>query len=311
MTNANSFLAAFVGGIVINAYSPRARHAFHRFGDLVAELFKLASVLVFGSLLATDVIGHGVPWQAYVFAGSAVLLVRPIALVLPLLGTHLTRREWVTVAWFGPKGFASLIFALLIITSGAPHSREMFHFIALTIGLSILLHSSTDVPIARMFRDPDDRPTRPTVGFRMAAHPRPGRPLSGAVAGVRIAWPRVTADKCGGTEGRTVQGQIVGDYALVGLLALVGTGLSLLLAAAYRPPVRVERVPAAWASYRFGFPVYALIFLSFDMEMIFMYPWAVVFADLGLEAFLDMLVFIAILSAGIAYAWKMGGLRWE
>ena len=42
-----------------------------------------------------------------------------------------------------------------------------------------------------------------------------------------------------------------------------------------------------------------------------MYPWAVVFAEEGLSAFLDMFVFIAILSAGIAYAWGMGGLEWE
>ena len=104
---------------------------------------------------------------------------------------------------------------------------------------------------------------------------------------------------------------IVEHYALVGLLALIGTGLSLVAAAVYRPHSPVMETPPAWVSYRFGFPVYALIFLSFDMEMIFMYPWAVVFADLGLAAFLDMLVFIAILSAGIAYAWKMGGLKWE
>ena len=42
-----------------------------------------------------------------------------------------------------------------------------------------------------------------------------------------------------------------------------------------------------------------------------MYPWAVVFADLGISAFLDMLVFIALLAAGIAYAWRMDGLIWE
>ncbi len=68
---------------------------------------------------------------------------------------------------------------------------------------------------------------------------------------------------------------------------------------------------ARGGSYRFGYVIYALIFLSFDMEMIFMYPWAVVFAEEGLTAFLDMFVFIAILSAGIAYAWGMGGLEWE
>ncbi len=66
-----------------------------------------------------------------------------------------------------------------------------------------------------------------------------------------------------------------------------------------------------WTQFRFGFPIYALIFLAFDMEMIFMYPWAVIFADLGITAFIDMMVFIALLSAGIAYAWGMGGLEWE
>lgn len=76
-------------------------------------------------------------------------------------------------------------------------------------------------------------------------------------------------------------------------------------------PAQPLRVPAAWAQYRFGYAVYALIFLAFDMEMIFMYPWAVVFADFGLTAFLDMLVFIALLAAGITYAWGMGGLEWE
>lgn len=62
---------------------------------------------------------------------------------------------------------------------------------------------------------------------------------------------------------------------------------------------------------RFGCSTYALMFLSFDMEMIYMYPWAVVFAEKGLMGFLDMLVFIGILSAGIAYAWGMGGFKWE
>lgn len=70
--------------------------------------------------------------------------------------------------------------------------------------------------------------------------------------------------------------------------------------------------PAAWAQLQFGFTRYALIFLAFDMEMIFMYPWAVVFARLGLlPAFADMMVFIELLAAGIAYAWGMGGLEWE
>lgn len=106
---------------------------------------------------------------------------------------------------------------------------------------------------------------------------------------------------------------IVEDYAFVALVLLMALGSALLAAAALWPRrhgVTLD-APVAWSQFRFGYVVYALIFLSFDMEMIFMYPWAVVFADVGVSAFLDMGVFIALLSAGIAYAWGMGGLKWE
>lgn len=104
---------------------------------------------------------------------------------------------------------------------------------------------------------------------------------------------------------------IVPTYAVVALAGLMTFGFALLGAALWRPRVQTLEVPDSWKQYHFGFATYALIFLAFDMEMIFMYPWAVVFADIGLSAFLDMLVFIALLSAGIAYAWRMGGLEWE
>ncbi len=100
-------------------------------------------------------------------------------------------------------------------------------------------------------------------------------------------------------------------YSIPALLVVIAAGLGLLALAVWRRPIRHLDAPAAWAQFRFGFPIYALIFLAFDMEMIFMYPWAVVFADLGITAFVDMMVFIALLSVGIAYAWGMGGLEWE
>ncbi|MGE0491338.1 MAG: NADH-quinone oxidoreductase subunit A [Vulcanimicrobiota bacterium] len=100
-------------------------------------------------------------------------------------------------------------------------------------------------------------------------------------------------------------------YAVVAMVILMVAGLALLAAALSGWEVKHPEPDPAWKNYRFGFVVFSLIFLSFDMEMIFMYPWGVVFADIGVSAFLDMLVFIAILSAGIAYAWGQGGLRWE
>lgn len=105
---------------------------------------------------------------------------------------------------------------------------------------------------------------------------------------------------------------ILSDYGFVALVLVMALGLALMAAAVFlRGPVRTMRTPPTWGQFRFGYAVYALIFLAFDMEMIFMYPWAVVFADIGISAFLDMLVFIVLLGAGIAYAWGMGGLEWE
>jgi NADH-quinone oxidoreductase subunit A len=104
---------------------------------------------------------------------------------------------------------------------------------------------------------------------------------------------------------------IFSSFSVVALVGLLVTGFALLAAAVWHPRTRHIEAPDSWKQYRFGFAVYALIFLAFDMEMIFMYPWAVVFAELGLKAFLDMLVFIGLLSAGIAYAWGMGALKWE
>jgi NADH:ubiquinone oxidoreductase subunit 3 (subunit A) len=66
-----------------------------------------------------------------------------------------------------------------------------------------------------------------------------------------------------------------------------------------------------WVQFRVRYPVLALLFVAFDMEMVYMFPWAVVFKRLGLVAFLDMFVFIAILAAAIVFAWKEGAFDWE
>jgi NADH-quinone oxidoreductase subunit A len=66
-----------------------------------------------------------------------------------------------------------------------------------------------------------------------------------------------------------------------------------------------------WVQFRVRYAVLALLFVAFDMEMVYMFPWAVVFKRLGVVAFLDMFVFIAILAAAIAYAWKEGVFDWE
>lgn len=66
----------------------------------------------------------------------------------------------------------------------------------------------------------------------------------------------------------------------------------------------------AWIQFNSRFYVIALIFLIFDVEIVFLFPWAVVFRELGLFAFVEMVIFIVILIVGLAYIWVKGDLTW-
>jgi len=71
------------------------------------------------------------------------------------LGARLTRREQLAAMWFGPKGFASVVYGLLVIAAGIPAADEVFALVALTIVVSIVAHSSTDIVVARGFAAED------------------------------------------------------------------------------------------------------------------------------------------------------------
>ena len=67
----------------------------------------------------------------------------------------------------------------------------------------------------------------------------------------------------------------------------------------------------SWIQFRVQYYIFALIFVIFDIETVFIYPWAVAFKKLGLFAFIEMAIFLAILALGLIYAWKKKVLEWE
>jgi NADH-quinone oxidoreductase subunit A len=66
----------------------------------------------------------------------------------------------------------------------------------------------------------------------------------------------------------------------------------------------------AWVKFNIRFYVVALIFIIFDVEVVFLFPWAVVYKELGLFAFVEMMIFISVLALGLAYVWRKGDLEW-
>jgi NADH-quinone oxidoreductase subunit A len=98
------------------------------------------------------------------------------------------------------------------------------------------------------------------------------------------------------------------------LLALVGG----VVAAAYgvvlaRADIRRSHAgeQPSWPRYHVRYYTFALLFIAFDMEMAYMYPWAVVFRDLGLFAYAEIGFFLTVLGLGILYAWREGALEWS
>ena len=72
-----------------------------------------------------------------------------------------------------------------------------------------------------------------------------------------------------------------------------------------------EPVGYSWVRFNIRFYVVALIFLLFDVEIVFLFPWALVFQKLGMFAFVEMFIFLVILAVGYAYVWVKGDLEWD
>ena len=73
----------------------------------------------------------------------------------------------------------------------------------------------------------------------------------------------------------------------------------------------VETVGETWVQFKVQYYIYALVFLIFDVETIFLYPWAVAFDKLAFFAVVEGVIFILILGAGLVYAWRQGALEWS
>ncbi|TDI86333.1 MAG: NADH-quinone oxidoreductase subunit A [Caldithrix sp.] len=103
-----------------------------------------------------------------------------------------------------------------------------------------------------------------------------------------------------------------------GLFVLLNLGIARILQARNPHPVKISTYECgelpegeSWIQFNIRFYVVALVFLIFEVEIIFLFPWAIVFKDLGLFAFVEMMIFVFILLVGLAYVWAKGDLDWD
>ena len=118
---------------------------------------------------------------------------------------------------------------------------------------------------------------------------------------------------------------MLSQYAFIGIFAIIAFALpviGLVLSYYLRPkkpnPIKnatyecgLETIGDTWVQFKAQYFLYALIFVVFDVEAVFLFPWAVAYDKLGLYALVEMILFVGILVGGLLYAWRKGALEWN
>jgi sodium/hydrogen antiporter len=141
----NGVIAVFVCAIVLGIRRPDIRHYFESRSDDIIEIVKLGIFVVFGSLLTLDgLFGDG--WAAVGIVVVTLLVARTAAVWIALAGTGLDTATKGFMAWFGPKGVATMTFSLLVLSAALPNGERIFNLAALVVLCSIVAHGVSDTP---------------------------------------------------------------------------------------------------------------------------------------------------------------------
>jgi NhaP-type Na+/H+ or K+/H+ antiporter len=142
-TFGNGLIAAFVCGIAMGASERDVPQGFVEFSENVSAILQVITFFVFGALIVATGFDHSVP-PLVVFVLFALLVARPAAVMISFARTGIARPQKLFMAWFGPKGVASMLFALFVLKAGVEDGDLIFDIAAIAIICSIVAHGLTD-----------------------------------------------------------------------------------------------------------------------------------------------------------------------
>jgi len=172
----NGFIAVYVCAITLGIRRPDIRGYVEARADDIVEIVKLGIFVVFGSLLTIEGLFLD-GWAAVAIVLVTLLVARPVALAIALIGTGVSRAALAFMAWFGPKGVATMTFSLLVLGSGVPGAERIFDIAALVVLCSIVAHGLSDTPgsewMARQAEGDGGEVSRSSSGSAKGAIVRP------------------------------------------------------------------------------------------------------------------------------------------
>jgi sodium/hydrogen antiporter len=177
----SGFIAAFVGGAVFGGLRRGRGGEVSYLLEEAGALLTAVTFVVFGAVLLAPAIGD-VTWQIGLYAVLSLTVVRMVPVAISMLGTGARLPTVSFLAWFGPRGLASIVFALLLVEEGGlPNDEVILTASFITVGLSVLAHGLSAAPLAGRYADWVERPPRPPSRVEAAEGPeiRVGRRLGG------------------------------------------------------------------------------------------------------------------------------------
>ncbi|MGA9253884.1 MAG: cation:proton antiporter, partial [Roseobacter sp.] len=141
----SGFIAAFVGGLVFGARMKKDKHALVQPAEGVTDAFALVTWVIFGAAVVGQA-ASGFTWEVVLYAICSLTIVRILPVLLALKGLALDRSEKLFIGWFGPRGLATCVFAVMVLDSGIRGGDVIVSTAVCTILLSIVAHGLSALP---------------------------------------------------------------------------------------------------------------------------------------------------------------------
>jgi len=148
LLDGSGFIAAFSGGLLFGSLAKQHREEFLRTAEGIGDTMALITWVIFGAAVVGHAMGH-FSWAILLYALLSLTLIRMLPVFLTLVGLGVSIEGKLFMAWFGPRGLASIVFAVIILNADLPNSGTMAMVVTCTIMLSIVLHGVSANPWAR------------------------------------------------------------------------------------------------------------------------------------------------------------------
>ena len=177
----SGFIACFIGGLLLGRLVPEGKHAVLCGAENTGEVLALLTWLVFGSVVVGQLTGR-LSLPVVLYALLSLTVIRMLPVFLCLLGTPIGTAERLFIGWFGPRGLASIVFAIMVFDAGLPGNSVLMRTVACTVLLSVIAHGVTANPLSRALTargssgavplSPTGEPAEPIRGDAVAARDR-------------------------------------------------------------------------------------------------------------------------------------------